>query len=100
MRPRGVFGGTGVGGTGLLLVVTVTLSWFEVTADSPKKACPTATFVTEPASRSACVIVYAAVQVTVAPGARLAAAGHVTVALSSVTENGPVSVTFPLFVIP
>ena len=56
-----------------------------------------AVFVTEPASRSACVIVYEAVQVTEAPGAR-SPDGHVTVALSSLTDAGPASVTLPVFV--
>ena len=55
-----------------------------------------AMLVTEPASRSAWVIVYDAVQVIDAPGARLAVAGHdSSVALSSVTVNGPANVTLP-----
>ena len=57
-----------------------------------------AVFVTEPASRSACVIVYEAVQVTDAPGASSHRTRHVTVALSSVTDAGPASVTLPVFV--
>ena len=40
-----------------------------------------------------------AVQVIVACGARVATAGHVTVALLSLTVKGPVSVTLPLLVI-
>ena len=58
-----------------------------------------ATLVTEPASRSAWVIVYDAVQVIDAPGARLAVAGQASsVALSSLTVNGPDNVTLPVLV--
>ena len=57
-----------------------------------------AVFVTEPASRSACVIVWLAVQVIEARGAKLAVARAGPVALSSATVNGPLSVTFPLLV--
>ena len=74
--------------------VTVSLSGFDVTV--PLVAV--AVFVTEPASRSACPMVYVAVQVIDAPTARLVSAGQVTVALSSLTVNGPASVTLPLFV--
>ena len=55
-----------------------------------------ATLVTEPESRSAWVIVYDAVHVIDAPGARLAVAGQdSSVALSSLTVNGPDNVTLP-----
>ena len=55
-----------------------------------------AMLVTEPASRSAWVTVYDAVQVIDAPGARLAVAGQdSSVALSSLTVNGPANVTLP-----
>ena len=57
-----------------------------------------AVFVTLPASRSAWVIVYDAVQVIEADGARVAVGGQVTVALLSVTVNGPLRVTLPEFV--
>ncbi len=58
-----------------------------------------AMLVTEPESRSAWVIVYDAVQVMKSPGARLAVAGQVSsVALSSLTVNGPDNVTLPVFV--
>ena len=44
-------------------------------------------------------MVYVAVQVIDAPGARLAVAGQLSsVALSSFTVNGPASVTLPAFV--
>ncbi len=56
-----------------------------------------AVFVTEPESRSACVIVYEAVHVIEPPGAS-PPAGHVTVALSSATVTGPANVTLPVFV--
>ena len=52
-----------------------------------------------PASRSAWVIVYDAVHVIDAPGARLAVAGQdSSVALSSLTVNGPDNVTLPVLV--
>ena len=55
-----------------------------------------ATLVTEPASRSAWVIVYDAVQVIDAPGARLAVAGQdSSVALSSLDRERPANVTLP-----
>jgi hypothetical protein len=60
-----------------------------------------ATFVTPPASISACVVVYDAVQVRLAPGANPPAgsAGHVTDAiLLSVTVTGCVIVVLPVFV--
>src|SRR5450830_691769 len=72
--------------------VTVSVSVGEVTVPFVAEA----TFVREPASSSAWVIVKVAVQVIEAPGARLAVAGQVTVALSSLTVNGPARVTFPL----
>ncbi len=72
--------------------VTVSVSVGEVTVPLVAEA----TLVTEPASRSAWVIVYDAVQVIDAPGARLAVAGHdSSVALSSLTVNGPDNVTLP-----
>ena len=70
------------------------LSVFDVTV--PLLAV--AVFVSEPASRSAWVIVSEAVQVIEAPGARVAVAGQVAVAWSSATVNGPVSVTLPVLV--
>src|SRR5947207_2386417 len=57
-----------------------------------------ATLVTEPLSRSAWGTAWAAWQVSDALGARLAAAGQVTVVLSSLTVNGPFTVTLPLLV--
>ena len=57
-----------------------------------------AVLVTDPASRSAWVIVYEAMQVIEANGARVAVAGQLVVALLSATENGPFSVTLPEFV--
>src|SRR3954453_19130264 len=58
-----------------------------------------ATSVTEPDSRSAWVTMSVAVQVIDSPGARLSVAGQLSsVALSSLTLNGPVRVTLPLLV--
>ena len=57
-----------------------------------------AVLVSEPASRSAWVIVYEAAQVIEASGASVAVRGQVAVALSSATVNGPASVTLPVFV--
>ena len=81
--------------------MTVSVSWLELVPP----ACAVATFVTEPLFRSACVIVYDAVQVIDSPGSRVplrlptvVTAGQVTVALSSVTVTGPASGTLPLFV--
>ncbi len=68
--------------------VTVACALFELVAP----ACAVAVFVTEPASRSACVIEYVAVHVLVASGA-MSPAGQLTVVLSSVTVTGPVTAT-------
>jgi hypothetical protein len=73
---------------GARTAVTVAWDWFE----SMPPACARAVFVIEPASRSACVIVWLAVQVFDAKGA-MSPAGQVTVALSSLTVTGPVRVT-------
>src|SRR5436309_2123703 len=55
-----------------------------------------AVLVIEPALRSACVMVCVAVQLVVAPGARgPAPQGLIAPCLSSLTENGPASVTLP-----
>jgi hypothetical protein len=79
---------------GVCTAVTVACALFELVAP----ACAVAVFVTEPASTSACVIVYEAVQVIVESGA-MSPAGQDTVALSSVTVIGPVmGVVFELFV--
>src|ERR1019366_2563325 len=78
--------------------VTVLVSVGEVPGVVPKNPWADATLVTLPASSSAWVIVKLAVQVIEAPGARLAVAGQLTVALSSLTVNGPARVTFPLLV--
>ena len=51
-----------------------------------------------PASRSGWVTTWVAVQVIESPGARLLVGGHVTATLLSVTVNGPVRVTLPVFV--
>ncbi len=54
--------------------------------------------VIEPKSTSAWVTVWLAVQVSVFPGVRLVTSGgQITAALSSVTVNGPLSVTLPVF---
>ena len=72
--------------------VTVAVSVGEVVVPFVAEAM----LVTEPESRSAWVIVYDAVQVIDPPGARLAVAGHdSSVALSSLTVNGPDNVTLP-----
>src|SRR3954454_12462265 len=78
---------------GFCSAVTVLVSWLLVTpfADA------VATFVTDPKSRSACVIVDVALQVVNPPGAK-PPAGQVTVALSSNTVTGPASVTLPVLV--
>src|SRR3954452_11137752 len=75
------------------IAVTVSVSVFELIPF----ACAWATLVTEPEFRSDWVMVYVAVQVSEAPGAR-PPAGQVTVALSSVTVTGPARFTFPVFV--
>src|ERR1044071_9944778 len=78
------------------LAVTVSVSWFESYVTALNTAWAVATFVTKPASRSAWPIVYVAVQVVDAPGARLPG-GQLTVALSSVTDT-LVRVTLPVLV--
>ena len=69
----------------------MTLSEFELTRVDPIRlrwAWPVAWLVIEPAFRSACVIVWLAVQVTDAPGASaIGVFGQLTVTLSSVTVN-------------
>jgi hypothetical protein len=75
--------------------VTVSLSDGEVVVPFVALAM----LVTAPASRSAWLIVYVAVQLTEASGASVAVAGHdSSVDLSSETEKGPSSVTLPVFV--
>src|SRR5665647_340660 len=75
--------------------VTVSVSVGELTVPFVAEA----TFVREPASSSAWVIVKLAVHVIEAPGARLVGvSGQVTLALSSATLNGPARVTLPLLV--
>ena len=64
---------------------------------APYLAWPVAVFTMEPASRSAWVTAWLAVQVTVALGARLAVGGQVTVTLLSVTANGATRVTLLVF---
>jgi hypothetical protein len=54
--------------------------------------------VTEPASRSAWVMVYAALQVRLCLRARLDVSGQVTVVLSSLMTNGPFKVAGESFV--
>src|SRR5262249_35467399 len=54
--------------------------------------------VIEPASRSACVTACEAVQVNESPGASGVVGGQTTGSLSSLTVNGPGSVTLPVFV--
>ncbi len=78
---------------GALTAVTVSSSVLE----SVPFADAFAVFFTDPASRSACVIVYDAVHVIDAPGTR-PPAGQVTVALSSATVTGPANDTLPVFV--
>ena len=81
--------------------MTVTLSSFE----SVPPTVAFAVFVTDRLLRSACVIVYDAVQVTASPGSRkpswlptVLTAGQVTVALSSATVTGPARRTLPVLV--
>ena len=77
--------------------VTVTESLLDVMVPFVAEAM----FVTEPASRSAWVIVYDAVHVMLLPGSRVAVAGQLSsVALSSLTVNGPLRVTLPLSIPP
>jgi len=84
--------GVGVGvGAGGRISWTVALAWFEVTP----VADAVAVFVTLPAVTSAALIVYEAAQVSEAPMARLAVSGQLTLALLSVTVNGPARATFP-----
>ena len=72
--------------------VTVSVSVGEVTVPFEAEA----TFVTEPESRSAWVIVYDAVQVIDAAGARLAVAGQAHPSpCHRLTVNGPDNVTLP-----
>ena len=86
---------------GFWFAVTVSSSGGDVTG-SPSGSWPVAvaTLVTEPASRSAWVIVCDAVQVIDSPGAKLAgAAGQLSsVAMSSSIVNGWNIVVFPVFV--
>src|SRR5664280_1212637 len=79
---------------GLATAVTVSVSVGEVTVPFVAEA----TFIREPASSSAWVIVKLAVQVIEAPGARLVVVGQLVVALLSLTVNGPARVTLPLLV--
>ena len=87
-----------------LAALTVWLVWAEsigvLESPGPKNPWPVARLVTLPASRSAWVAVAVAVQVVVAPAARLRAAlAHSTVAiLLSVIVNGPLRVTLPVLV--
>src|SRR5512139_451968 len=79
------------------VALTVSLSGAEVMGVVPKRPLAVAVLVTEPESRSPWVMVYEAVQVIEAPGARLAVAGQdSSAALSSATVNGPERVTLPL----
>ena len=70
----------------------------ESTGVVPKLAWPVAVFLIEPASRSAWVMTWLAVQVIVALGAILVGlAGQEAVTLSSPTVNGASRVTLPVF---
>ena len=82
------------------IAVSVTLSLFEVTGVAAKVAAADAMFVMLPLSRSSWMTAYVAVPVVVSPGDRALSAGSVTVTivLSSVTVNGPASVTLPVLV--
>jgi hypothetical protein len=91
---------------GLAVAVTVALDGGEVSV-VPDGSLPAAVavFVTEPELMSACVTVYVAVQVTLAPGAIDAApAGQVAADMVPVPENAPsftatpCMVTLPVFV--
>ena len=57
-----------------------------------------ATFTILPASRSACVTEYDAVQVSESPGASPVVAGQITTSRLSSTEIWPGTVTLPVFV--
>src|SRR2546426_942333 len=83
---------------------TVAVASLEVTVVVLKVVVAVAWLVTEPPSRSAWVIVYEAVQVVVALGAKgpVPQAKAVPSGLptwSSLTENGPARVTLPVFLI-
>src|SRR5215813_10901901 len=76
--------------------VTVAVAWFDV------RPLPdaVATLVIEPASRSAWVMVCVAVQLVLPPGASGPLPhGLMMPSLLSLIENGPASVTLPVFVI-
>src|SRR5436309_2091977 len=75
--------------------VTVLVAGSDATGVVPSRAWPRAVLVMLPASRSAWVTVCVAVQVTLAPGARLAVVGQLTLTLSSLTVTGPARVTLP-----
>src|SRR5438128_1405375 len=79
------------------LVFTHALS--DATGAAWNEPLPVALFVTEPASRSAWLTGYVAVQVMNAPGARLAVAGQIgRAAWRATTVIGPDSVTLKVVV--
>src|SRR5205814_10409843 len=79
--------------SGRCVAGTVTLSVGELVGPDLAEA----TFVTDPASTSACVTIYVAVQVIVVPGARPpeGSAGQVAVVLLSLTVIASCRVTLP-----
>ena len=82
---------------GAAVDVTIAVAWFEVTVLPLKVVLAVAIFVTEPAFRSACVIVYVVVQVTAVPGAKEPSGQEIVPSLLSLIVNGPGSVTVPVF---
>jgi hypothetical protein len=76
--------------------VTVAVAWLDFV---PLPDVAVAILVMEPASRSACVIVWVAVQLVEAPGANEAVPQAIVPSLLSLTVNGPARVTVPELVI-
>src|SRR3954452_19371717 len=79
---------------GFLSASTVAVASFEWTGLPAKVADAVAWLVTEPASTSAWVTAYSAVQVSAAPGSRVDVDGQLTAVRSSCTVKGPERVTF------
>ena len=80
--------------SGFATAPTVTVSAGDVTTPFVAEA----TFTILPASRSACVTVYDAVQVSDSPGASPVVGGQITTSRLSLTKIWPGTVTLPVFV--
>jgi len=79
-------------------VMTVKLAGLDVIVWAPNLAAPVPVLITDPAVSSSGTMSYVPVQVFVAAGAILAGSAQVIGVLLSVTVNGDVSVTLPVFV--